>query len=165
MKTEAVIGGVMIVVGVGVAAYIILKPKTSSLGSEFDHFTSYKVTDTPVKYDKTTTECKKLCLGDSKCTAFSYNLSDNSCILTHKDPFATAEETIAGQWQIYVRRPDGALPSAWGPWTPEQCPPCGETKDITQSRTCSGPKCLGANKHRCSVGACFDVFDGFRMSD
>ena len=168
MRTVVAIGGSMIAVGAGIAVAILLTRRhgaSGDLGTEFDHFTSCKVEDKLVKYDKTTTECKEMCLADPMCSAFSYDLTDNSCILTHKDPVAEAEETAAGEWQLYARRPKGTQPSEWGPWDPQRCPPCGEEQGAGSvlTRVCSGPRCIGPAKHKCAVTACFDTFEGFSM--
>jgi len=163
MKVEIVLGGALLIGGLGLIVFMALKPPISKLGSDFDTFTSYKVADTgPVTYNTDPSSCKRKCIADPKCRGFSFDLEDNSCFVTTKDPYTYAEETPKGQWQVYIRRKVGTPASSWGPWD-KICPKCGEKKDVIITRECYGPHCLGPNKHECDVMACFDMFQGFDM--
>ena len=164
MKTEAIIGGILLAGGIGFTGFVLYKIMSAAphpLGGEFDVFTGFKVSDTEAYHNTMPTSCKNKCLADPECTAASFQIGEeNICILTKKDPYSSYEETDPGAWQLFIRRQEGVPESKWGSWDPDQCPPCGEKTDLVMRRKCLGPKCLGKSERQCDVGGCFDRFQG-----
>lgn len=160
----AAAGAIVLLTGLGVGGYFLVRNMGSGGKYVFDTFVGAKI-DPAAGYPPTvgtTSSCAQACLQDAACTAYSNAVDGTSCTLfslpktdlpalSSNDPAYTSS----------IKRLTSESPNGWSDWTPK-CPLCdpGGPK-ATQTRVCrGGGVCLGDKTRECTgLPACapFDI--------